>query len=78
MAGKTSTYIFAFLMVTSLLATLARADKDDDVDVVLGPDGQIILKEGKKNKGSSIVIARRRRSAEPRVLQAIREFPDYD
>ena len=67
-------------MVTSLLATIVLADKDDDdVDVVLGPDGQIILKEGKKKKGSSIVIARRRRSAEqPRVFQAIREFPDYD
>lgn len=68
-------------MVTSLLVTVAFAEGDEDVDVVLGPEGQIILKESKKGKkGDSIVIARRRRSLNPRQFYSIQpqELPDYD
>ena len=81
MASKTSIYLFAFIMVTSLIATVVFAEGDEDVDVVLGPEGQIIFKESKKGKkGDSIVIARRRRSLTGRKFYSVQpqEFPDYD
>jgi len=74
----TSKKVFAtlasFVLVSSLLILSVSAEEDDDnMDLVIGPSGEIVFKEkDKKGKGDTIVLAgsggggRRRRS--PRMI----------
>lgn len=75
----TSKKVFAtlasFILVSSLLiVSVSAEDKDDeDMDLVIGPAGEIVFKsKDKKGKGDTIVLAGsgggRRRRRSPRMI----------
>lgn len=67
------------LLLSCLISVIICGDKDDDdMDLIIGPTGQLVFKEGggKKGKGgSTIVLARRKRSIRSEVFRVPTGLP---
>jgi len=55
-------FLVVLVVVCCLVQVMAEDKDDEDIDVVIGPANQVVLKtKDKKGKGDTLVISRRRR-----------------